>query len=138
MEMPWGTFGENLTTEGLSEEALHLGDVLRAGTAVLRVTQPRFPCFKLGIRFGRKDVIAKFLESGRSGFYFAIVEEGEVAAGDAVAILVRDPRGVSIAEFNELHADESPQRARLERILSVPTLPPGWRKHFEERLNGTA
>jgi MOSC domain-containing protein YiiM len=136
MELPWGMFGENLTTEGLHEDSLHLGDVLRVGTAWLRVAQPRMPCFKLGIRFGRKDVISKFLESGRSGFYFSILEEGAVAAGDAIEVLERDPRGASIAEFNSLYAQEAPPRQHIERILSVPTLPPGWRRFFGDLLNG--
>lgn len=86
-ELPWGSFGENLTTEGLQEDPVHIGDRLRVGSALLRVTQPRMPCYKLGIRFGWDDVIARFLASGRSGFYLAVVEEGDVAAGDLLELI---------------------------------------------------
>ncbi|MCI4371622.1 MAG: MOSC domain-containing protein, partial [Thermoplasmata archaeon] len=83
-DLPWGSFGENLTTDGLGEDTVHIGDRLRVGSALLRVTQPRMPCYKLGIRFGRDDMIRRFLESGRSGFYLAVLEEGDVAAGDRI------------------------------------------------------
>ncbi len=89
MDLPWGMFGENLTTEGLLEADVHVGDRYRVGTAVLEVTQPRFPCYKLGIKFGREDILPLFLRSGRSGFYFTVVEEGEVAAGDAIEVVSR-------------------------------------------------
>ena len=84
MELPWGAFGENLTTEGLLEENVMIGDRLRAGSAEFAVRQPRLPCFKLGIRFGSERMIARFLRSGRSGFYLAVVREGEIGAGDAI------------------------------------------------------
>lgn len=91
-EWPWGTFGENVTTEGLREEGVRVGDRYRMGSATLEVTRPRFPCYKLGIKFGREDIIPRFLRSGRSGFYFAVIEEGEVAAGDPIE-LVRGASG---------------------------------------------
>ena len=81
MELPWGMFGENLTTSGLMESELNVGDKFQAGTAVLMVTEPRMPCYKLGIRFGRSDIIKRFLASGRTGFYFAVLREGDVGAG---------------------------------------------------------
>src|SRR3979490_1767642 len=84
VDLPWGTFGENFTTEGLVEDAVHIGDRLRIGSAEFAVTQPRMPCFKLGIRFGGPEIRARFLGSGRTGFYLAVTREGEVAAGDAV------------------------------------------------------
>ena len=80
MDLPWGVFGENFTTKGLLEDAVHIGDRFRAGSAELVVTQPRMPCFKLGIRFNRPDMVKRFLESGRTGFYFAVLKEGEVKA----------------------------------------------------------
>jgi MOSC domain-containing protein YiiM len=89
MDLPLGMFGENLTTEGLLEADVHVGDRYRVGTAVLEVTQPRFPCYKLGVKFGREDILPLFLRSGRSGFYFAVVREGEVAAGDAIEVVSR-------------------------------------------------
>src|SRR5215213_198052 len=87
MELPWGVFGENFTTSGLDEAELGIGDRFRVGSAVVMVTQPRMPCYKLGIRFGRSDILRKFLASGRPGFYFAVVQEGEVAAGDEIELL---------------------------------------------------
>jgi MOSC domain-containing protein YiiM len=83
-DLPWGSFGENLTTEGLQEDTVRIGDRLRVGSALLRVTQPRFPCYKLGIRFGRDDMVQRFLASGRSGFYLAVLKEGDVEEGDCI------------------------------------------------------
>src|SRR6202040_4302110 len=83
MDLPWGMFGENLTTTGLSEDELHIGDRLQIGSAVLLVRQPRMPCYKLAAKFQREDMIERFLRSGRSGFYFSVEQEGEVAAGNS-------------------------------------------------------
>ena len=98
MHMPWGMFGENLTTDGLLEPDVRVGDRFRVGTAVLEVTKTRFPCFKLGIRFGREDILDRFLQSGRSGFYFRVSQEGEVAAGDPIERVTRAREGPTIAE----------------------------------------
>ncbi|OGS50044.1 MAG: molybdenum cofactor biosysynthesis protein [Euryarchaeota archaeon RBG_16_68_12] len=95
-DLPWGAFGENLTTEGLLEGAVRVGDRYRIGTAVLEVTKPRFPCYKLGIKFGREDILPRFLHSGRSGFYFAVAREGEVSAGDPIEVLARAAEGPTI------------------------------------------
>ena len=80
--MPWGMFGENFTTEGLLEGAVNIGDRFRVGSAEFVVTQPRMPCYKLGIRFGRPEIVKRFLQSGRSGFYLSVLEEGQATAGD--------------------------------------------------------
>jgi MOSC domain-containing protein YiiM len=96
--LPWGMFGENLTTEGLLEADVRIGDRYRVGSAALEVTDPRFPCFKLGIRFGREDIVDRFLHSGRSGFYFRVVEEGEVGPGDPIERLVRARDGPAVAD----------------------------------------
>jgi MOSC domain-containing protein YiiM len=96
-ELPWGAFGENLTTTGLSEQDVHIGDRFGIGSAEFVVTQPRMPCFKLTIRFGRADMIKRFYRSGRSGFYLAVTKEGEIAAGDAVFVISRDPDAITIA-----------------------------------------
>jgi MOSC domain-containing protein YiiM len=97
-ELDWGTFGENLTTEGtLDDKAVHIGDRFRIGSAEFVVTQPRMPCFKLGIRFGRADMVKRFLHTRRNGFYFAVAEEGEVAAGDSIELIARDENGVTVA-----------------------------------------
>jgi MOSC domain-containing protein YiiM len=97
MELPPGVFGENLTTEGLLEEALHIGDRIRAGSAEFIVTEPRMPCYKLAIRFGRPDIVKRFMRSGRTGFYLAVLKEGEVGAGDAIRLGEADPHRISIA-----------------------------------------
>jgi MOSC domain-containing protein YiiM len=98
MDFPWGAFGENLTTEGLLEDNVRIGDRLRAGSAEFVVTQPRFPCYKLGIRFGTEKMIVRFLRSGRSGFYLAVLREGDVAAGDPIERIASDPESSSIAD----------------------------------------
>jgi len=104
--LPWGMFGENLTTEGLLEADVHVGDRYRVGTAVLEATNPRFPCFKLGIRFGREDILDRFLHSERSGFYFRVVREGEVAAGDAIERAAPAKRGPTIADVVRARIEE--------------------------------
>jgi len=95
-ELPWGAFGENLTTEGLLEDRVHIGDRFRIGTAEFIVTQPRMPCFKLGIRFGRADMVKRFMRSGRSGFYLAVLREGQIGAGDAIEPSAGDQHRISI------------------------------------------
>jgi MOSC domain-containing protein YiiM len=96
--LPWGAFGENFTSDGLLEDAIYIGDRLRIGTAEFAVTQPRMPCFKLGVRFDRADMVKRFLQSGRSGFYLSVSKEGEVTAGDTVTFIARDEHGVSVAD----------------------------------------
>jgi len=99
MELPWGIFGENLTTEGLVEAGVHIGDHFRIGTAEFAVTQPRMPCFKLGIRFGRPDIVEEFRRSGRSGFYFSVIREGHVAAGDSIELVAREAESPTVSEM---------------------------------------
>jgi MOSC domain-containing protein YiiM len=101
-ELPWGAFGENLTTLGWHEDEVCAGDRFRIGTAELVVTQPRMPCFKLGIRFGRDDVVQRFLESRRPGFYLAVEKEGEVAEGDAMERVGREGRDGDGVTVNDL------------------------------------
>jgi MOSC domain-containing protein YiiM len=97
-DLPWGAFGENLTTSGLTEDAVRIGDRFGIGSAEFIVTQPRMPCFKLTIRFGRADMIKRFYRSGRSGFYFAVAKDGEIGAGDEIILLSRDGDAITIAE----------------------------------------
>ena len=132
--LPWGAFGENLTTEGLLESDVCIGDRLRVGTVELVVTQPRTPCYKLAIRFGRADMVKRFLKSGRSGFYCGIVAEGEAGAGDAIERISRDERALTVADVASLYAAKAPSRALLERASVHPGLPAGWREHFRARL----
>ena len=98
-DLPWGTFGENLTVSGLSESSIRVGDRFRIGTTLLAATRPRFPCYKLGIKFGREDIIPRFLASGRTGFYLRVLEEGEVAAGDVIEALGGGDGQSTIAEI---------------------------------------
>lgn len=136
MTLPWGMFGENLTTEGLQEDdTLQIGDRFRVGSAELVVTQPRLPCFKLGLRFGRNDMVKRFLASGRTGFYVKVVAEGEVAAGDPV-VLVERPRGsVAVTEITRLYARDRDDLEGLRRIVDVAALPDHWRDYFKEQIN---
>jgi MOSC domain-containing protein YiiM len=96
--LPWGAFGENLTTEGLSEDTTHVGDRFRIGSAEFVVTVPRMPCYKLGIRFDRPDIITRFLQSGRSGFYVSVAQEGVIRAGDAVTLVSREDNARTVTE----------------------------------------
>jgi len=132
--LPWGAFGENLTTQGLVEADVCIGDRLHCGSAELVVTQPRVPCFKLGVRFERPDLVKQFLRSGRSGFYLAVTHEGELRAGDAIGIVAAPGERVSIAEANELYRAEEPDRDRIARLVAVPGLSAAWRDHFRARL----
>ena len=131
---PWGAFGENLTTEGLLESDLHIGDQLRIGSALLMVTQPRVPCYKLTIRFDRDDMIKRFIESNTSGFYFSVIEEGQLTAGSPIEIVQRDPAAVSVADINHLYYTHSGGPGLLERAVKVAALPEGWRQHLLETV----
>jgi MOSC domain-containing protein YiiM len=133
-ELARGAFGENFTTEGLLEDEVCIGDRYRIGTAELVVTQPRTPCYKLGIRFGRSDMVKRFQHSGRSGFYLAVVREGEVGAGDAIERIARDDRGLTVADVVRLYAAGAANQSLLERASEHPALPTGWRDYFRKRL----
>ena len=133
-DLPWGAFGENLTTEGLFEDSLYIGDQLRIGSALLQVTQPRVPCYKITIRFDRDDMIKRFIASHTSGFYFSVIEEGEIAAGSAIEIVHRDPAEVSVADISRLyfqHAHSEPEL--LQRAVRLEALPASWRDYLRQR-----
>lgn len=132
-DLPWGAFGENLTTEGLLETDVCIGDRLRIGTAEFRITQPRQPCFKLAIRFGREDMIKRFVESGRSGFYVSVAREGAVAGGDEIKIIERAKGSMTVAEIVSLRYDDYDKQDELIRAAGLPGLSAGWRDHFRKR-----
>lgn len=134
VDLPWGSFGENFTTEGLLDGAVHIGDRFRIGSAEFVVTQPRMPCFKLGLRFGRADIIKRFLQSGRAGFYFAVAQEGEVAAGDAIELLAQDGDGITVTEVVNLYTTDVTNQDLLRRASELPALPEDWREYFRKRL----
>ena len=133
-DLAWGAFGENLTTEGLSEENVCVGDRVRCGSAEFVVTQPRMPCFKLGIRFDRPDMVKRFQHSGLTGFYFAVLREGDVAAGDPLELIPSDEDRVSISEIVRLYAGGAADQEQLLRVSELTALPEGWREHFRARL----
>jgi MOSC domain-containing protein YiiM len=130
----WGAFGENFTTQGLLETAVFIGDRYRVGSAVVIVTTPRQPCYKLAAKFQRDDIVEHFARSGRCGFYFSVVEEGDVGAGDEVEFLGREEPTLTVAEVNRLYTAKSPDREMLQRSLEIKSLPEGWRERFRERL----
>ncbi len=129
-----GAFGENLTTEGLVEDRVHIGDEFRVGTARLVVTQPRMPCYKLGIRFGDPGMVKTFLKARRPGIYFAVVEEGAVGPGDSIERVRTDERQVTVSDMLALILDRDPAPGDLRRLLKVPGLAGVWREEFESWL----
>ena len=134
MDLPWAMFGENFTTEGMLEEAVYIGDRLRVGSAEFVVTQPRMPCYKLAIRFGRPDMVKRFLHSGRTGFYLAVLREGEVTAGDSIELLAQDEHGVTVADIVSLYTADATNQDLLHRVSELPALPAGWRDYFRKRI----
>ena len=133
-ELPWGMFGENFTSEGLNESAVNIGDSFRVGSAEVTVTEPRMPCYKLGIKFGRSDIIKRFLASGRTGFYFSVQREGEVGAGDQIELLARDANNVTVADITGLYAGNKGDVEMMRRAIALEALPESWRGHFRKRL----
>jgi MOSC domain-containing protein YiiM len=136
-DLPLAIFGENITTEGMLEETVHLGDRFSVGTAEVIVTQPRLPCYKLGIRFQSDDMVRRFLASRRSGFYVAVTREGEVGAGDEIKEISRDKNQVSIADIVRLFVTKKYTRADAElvhRAAQVAAFPENWKEEFAERL----
>jgi MOSC domain-containing protein YiiM len=136
-DLPMGVFGENFTTDGLLEDSVHLGDKFFAGSAEVVVTQPRMPCYKLGITFQSDDMVRRFLASGRSGFYLAVTHEGEVGAGDEIKAISRDANAVPVSEITRLYIakryDINDVKS-LRRALRVAALPESWKEYFRERL----
>jgi MOSC domain-containing protein YiiM len=133
-DLAWGAFGENFTTDGLLEDQMHIGDCLRAGSAEFIVTQPRMPCFKLGIRFDRPDMVKRFLQSKRTGFYLAVLREGDVTAGDPIEFGERQESGLTIADIVNLYTVDSENQELLRRATELPALPDGWKDYFRKRL----
>jgi MOSC domain-containing protein YiiM len=130
--LPYGQFGENLTIEGIDEATALVGDVLRIGSAMLQVTQPRLPCYKLGIRMGAGPTFPKrFQRSGRVGFYLRVLTEGELAAGDGITLFERGQCSLSIAEFLQIYVAKRPSRDAIQRVLAVPSLSEAWRSYLE-------
>ena len=134
MKLPWGMFGENFTTAGLFETELNVGDKFRVGYAIVVLTEPRMPCYKLGIRFGRSDIVKKFLASERTGFYFAVLQEGGVGVGDAIELIERSKDSLRVSDITALYTHEKHNVGLLRRAIEVATLPESWKSYLRHRL----
>jgi MOSC domain-containing protein YiiM len=137
MNLPWGMFGENFTTEGLLEDRVNIGDRFRVGSAEVMVTEPRLPCYKLGVKFGREDMVKRFLQSGRTGFYVAVLREGEVGAGDGIEGIGRDRKNITVPDITRLYVSKNYSQVDLEmlrRVAALEALPESWRSYFAEKL----
>ena len=136
-ELPMGMFGENFTIDGLLEDSVHLGDRFSVGSAEVVVTQPRLPCYKLGVRFQSDDMVRRFLASGQTGFYLAVTREGQVGAGDEIKVISREKNAVPVSEVTRLYIAKrysGDDVASLRRALRVAALPESWKEYFRERL----
>lgn len=141
VEFSWGMFGENFTSEGLLEADLNIGDRFKVGSAVVMVTEPRMPCYKLGIRFGRSDIIRKFLVSERTGFYLAVLQEGDVGAGDRFKLIELDKGAVRVSDITRLYTRDRQNTELLRRAIQVEALPESWKGYFQnqiEKLTGSS
>jgi len=133
-DFAFGHFGENFTVEGMVEDEIHVGDVFRVGGALIEVTQPRVPCYKLGIKMGLRGFEKKFLASGRVGYYLRVLEEGEVGAGDVLRRVRTDPERMTVREICHLLYFDPENLQGARKALRIRALSPGWRQSFEERL----
>lgn len=139
--LPMGAFGENFTIEGLDEDSAHVGDRFSIGSAEVVITQPRLPCFKLGIRFESDDMVRRFLRSRRTGFYVGVTREGEVGAGDEVTLLSHDPESIPVSEITRLYLAKkysAEDIGQLRRVITIQALPAGWKEYFEDELHRLA
>jgi MOSC domain-containing protein YiiM len=135
MNLPWGMFGENFTTEGLLEDDVNIGDTLRIGSARLMVTQPRMPCYKLGVRFERMDIVRRFMASGRPGIYFKVLEEGKVTRGDEIKIVKRDKNNVTVRDIVRIYVRDHEDIKTMKRAVKIGALPEGWKYEFQQKIN---
>jgi MOSC domain-containing protein YiiM len=133
IDLPWGAFGENFTTEGMYERDLRIGDRLKVGDAIIMVRQTRTPCYKLAAKFRRDDIIDRFLTSARSGVYFSVEQEGIVSAGDSLEFISRAEEAITIDEMNRALVFDRHNRSLLEKAVATPALPEDWRDHFRAR-----
>jgi MOSC domain-containing protein YiiM len=130
---PYGQFGENFTITGWLEDAVCIGDEFQIGAARVQVTQPRPPCFKLGIRMNDDQFPARFAAANRTGFYLRVLQEGRISAGDAIERVAHDAGSLSVRDVFRLRHDRG-TRAEYERAARLPALSPSWRAVFEKRL----
>jgi len=133
MDLSWGMFGENFTTTGLLETEINIGDKFRIGSAEVMVTQPRMPCYKLGIRFGRTDILKRFLLSERTGFYVSVLKEGKVGAGDEFEVIEKNASGVTVVDVTRLYSSDKGNVELKQRAIATEALPDSWRAYFRKR-----
>jgi MOSC domain-containing protein YiiM len=133
-DMPWGMFGENLTTAGLMEDEVNIGDHFRIGSAEIVVTQPRTPCYKLAMKFGRDDMIKRFLISGKSGFYFSVLKDGEVGPGDKIELIQRHKDNITVADILRLYVTDKSNTELMRRASKLESLGKSWREYFSHQL----
>ncbi len=133
-ELPWGSFGENLTVAGLGEDNVCVGDEFKVGTARVVVTDPRMPCVKLAIRFGRPDMVKRFLKSQRTGFYFGVVEEGSLQADDELEPLSKHPDRLAVSDVTRLYSTDRSNVDLLRKAIAVSALPESWSSYFAHQL----
>ena len=138
IEFTMGMFGENFTTTGLKEGKVNIGDRFQVGTVKLIVTQPRMPCYKLGIRFGRPEMVKQFLESRRTGFYFRVSQEGEVGAGDDLELVSQDDNKITVANITQLYVKDQGDSELLDRATQLDALPKSWRDYFRKQKHTKA
>ena len=134
MKLPWGMFGENFTTAGLFESEINIGDKFSVGSAIVMVTEPRMPCYKLGIKFGRPDIVKRFLASERTGFYFAVLQEGEVGVGEPIELTEKSKDSLKVSDITALYTREKHNVGLLRRAIELAALPESWRNYFQNRL----
>ena len=134
MSLPWGMFGENFTTEGMFEESVNIGDQFKVGTANLIATQPRMPCYKLGVKFGSMDMIKRFLASGLTGVYFKVMKEGELEQGDEIKLIKKAENSVTVKDIVRIYTIDKDDIQTIERAIKIKDLPNGWRYHFIKQL----
>jgi MOSC domain-containing protein YiiM len=129
MKLPWGMFGENLTTEELFEDQVNIGDVFRIGSSEVVATQPRMPCYKLGVKFGSMDIVRQFMESKLTGIYFRVLKEGDVGAGDEIELISRDDNNVTVKDIVRLVSSRGDEEI-IRRAIHIKALPEAWRQEF--------
>jgi len=133
LPLPFGQFGENLTVSGMSDEAVHIGDIFQIGKIVAQISQPRVPCFKLGIKMGDPSFVNVFLTSGRTGFYFRVLEEGEVCPGDKIILLQEDEERLNIQDAMLAIVKGPRQQEIIEKALRIKALSQSWQESLEKR-----
>ncbi len=136
IDIIWGMFGENFTTEGLMEDTVNIGDQVQIGSAKLVATQPRMPCYKLGVRFGIMEIIRRFLSSGRPGIYFKVLKQGEVKTDDKIEIIEKDKNNVTVKDIVRLYInrDHVDNIETMRRAIKISALPEGWKYEFQQNI----